>query len=493
MDTLKDKAKKKRDKRQERKVIQIPVETIKPELKTPANIETQRVAERKAIETTPATVAGVNAPDLSKPAAMAVRGYQDRGAVEKANPTPIATPTQVAAQNPSGGITNANIEAAKTAIAEANKPLTLSDLLEKQRKKAEVEKTDAAKMQKYYALTDALSALGKIGGSVVGGAVGGNVMDSAPAVPEYKESRGYLEAFEKAKQANDRLRALDDAEYNLALKDEERSYKQQEAKLEREYRKQLLDYENQLKQAQAQRNYDLELALKTKIENLTHEHRMAQEKLKGDYETEQSKIYQDTVKIQSGAKNTGSGRKTGGTSSEKVIPIFFKDKSVQYIPDSTLAAIKAYLINNSIGEGKKAISIDASNVDSIIRDNPELINELLINSGVIEAPNAEDATEHEVVETTSAPANTKAPQAETKKTTRTTTPKVDVVESKNSLRKSDYYMGEIDPLLAEEITPKKASVPAFNIVSDGRGGVRIIQAATQQDNADDWETAYERK
>ena len=88
-------------------------------------------------------------------------------------------------------------------------------------------------MQKYYALTDALKALGQMGGTAIGGAIGGNMLDSASKVDEYKPSRGYLDAIEKSKKANDRLRALDEKEFNLAynknLREEERAYKQKMA------------------------------------------------------------------------------------------------------------------------------------------------------------------------------------------------------------------------------------------------------------------------
>lgn len=377
MDTLKDKANKKRASRKEKTVI----------------------------ESAPATVDGTNAPDLKKPEALAIRGYQNRGAINAVTPTTVVTPTasvanpsapkgvyetgpesiatpnQAVVQNPSGGITNANIEAAKTAIAEADKPLTLSDLLEKQRKKAETEKTDAAKMQKYYALTDALNALGKIGGSVVGGAVGGNVMDSAPAVPEYKESRGYLDAFEKAKQANDRLRELDDMEYNLALKDEERSYKQQEAKLEREFRKQLLDYENQLKQAQAQKNYDLELALKTKIENLTHEHKMAQEKLKGEYVLREKDKSKEIVTIQ----NQGRGM------DKDYIPMAMANGKGVMIPKSYYEDMLDFYIGEVIG-GETATK---DNVKSLIRKNPQLVNNYLAMFGYMDEEDTSETKSNE--------------------------------------------------------------------------------------------------
>jgi hypothetical protein len=89
------------------------------------------------------------------------------------------------------------------------------------------EKTDAEKMQRYHALTDVFNAFGKMGGAAVGGAIGGDALVGASA-KEYQPNRGYLDAIEKAKAANDRIRALDDTGFqfqlNKQLRDEQRDY-----------------------------------------------------------------------------------------------------------------------------------------------------------------------------------------------------------------------------------------------------------------------------
>lgn len=371
MATLKDKANKKRASRKEKTVIEsapAKVEGVNaPELNSPAEIESQRL---RGVEPVTA-VTPVAAPVATQMNPSAPKGVYMN--------TRVQTPNQVIQQNPSV-IKNANIEAAKEAVAEANKPLTLSDLLAKQREKAIQEKTDAAKMQKYYALTDAFGTLGKIGGSVVGGAIGGNVMDSAPSVPEYKESRGYLEAFEKAKKANDRLRALDDAEYNLALRDEERTYKQQEAKLEREYRKQLADYEHQLKLAQAQKNADLELEIKTKIENLNHEHRMAQEKLKGDYAIAEKNLSKEIVTIQNNGK---------GASKKDYVPMAMANGKGVMIPKDYYNDMLDFYTGSEIG-GEIATK---DNVKALIRKNPQLVNDYLSMFGYTEEAETTESKE----------------------------------------------------------------------------------------------------
>lgn len=307
---------------------------------------------------------------------------------EKANKKRSSRQSAKVIETPSV-IKNENIEATKEAIEEANKPLTLSDLLAEQRKKAEQEKTDAAKMQKYYALTDAFSALGKIGGAAIGGAVGGNAMDSAPAVAEYQPSRGYIDAFERAKQANDRLRAIDDKDFNLALREEDRSYRQQEAKLERGYRKQLAIFESELRAAQAQKDAELELEIKTKIENLNHEHKMALEKLKGDNAIEEKMWSKAIVDSQMAGKNSGYG----GIIGKDVIPVRFSNRKVVNIPTGYYNEIANSLMGRDIN-GKY---IDKSNIRQFIEDNPELINEYLVDYGLVEAP-AEQPVEEQITE-----------------------------------------------------------------------------------------------
>jgi hypothetical protein len=48
------------------------------------------------------------------------------------------------------------------------------------------------------------------------------------------------------------------------------------------------------------------------------------------------------------------------------------------------------------------------------------------------------------------------------------------VPSKESMY-TKYHLGEADPLLEEEINATKVAKPLFEIVNDGRGGVKIIQ------------------
>ena len=253
-------------------------------------------------------------------------------------------------------------------------------MLANQRAQYMKEKTDAVKMQKYSALTDALNAIGKMGGTAIGGAIGGNMLDSAPVVGEYQPSRGYVDAFEQARQANERLRALDEKEFNLALRDEDRSYRQQEAKLDREYRKQLLDYEHQLRQAQAQKNYDLELELKTKIENLTHEHDMARENLSGQYEIKSKDKSLEIVREQNRDKSDGYGK--SGTVGKDFIPVRFSNRKVVDIPIGYYNEI----VNSLIGRDVNGVYVDENNARKVIEDNPELINEYLVDYGIVEAP-----------------------------------------------------------------------------------------------------------
>lgn len=188
----------------------------------------------------------------------------------------------------------------------ATKPLTFSDMLEAQRQNIVKDKTDAVKMQKYYALTDALKALGQMGGAAVGGAIGGGVLDSAPSVPEYKESRGYLDAVERARKADDRLRALEEQDFNLAYskqqRDEERAYNEKNRKEEREYQAEQnrLNREYQAEQARITREWnkavaDGDFARKAELEkellSLKNRYAAADDQRSKDYLQKQYDLY----------------------------------------------------------------------------------------------------------------------------------------------------------------------------------------------------------
>lgn len=358
MSTRKEKADKKKAERQ-KAVIQPkgPAVNATPELNAPAQIEPLRRTTLNKIEPVQGKATVNNGP---------------RGSV-----IPDVVPVQ-------GKAVAMNQEQASVPVNPATKPLTLSDMLAPLRNSIVKEKTDAAKMQQYYALADAFSALGKMGGAAIGGAIGGNALDSAPNVGEYKESRGYLDAFERAKQANDRLRALDEKAFSLALRDEERSYRQQEAKLDREYRRQMAILENDLRAAQAKKNAELELEVKTKIENLTHQHDMDLANLRGQQAIEEKKLSKEIVDSQMAGRNGGNSS-NGGVIGKDIIPVRFSNREVVNIPAGYYDLIANSLIDRDIN----GVYVDKTNVNRVIEDNPDLIKEYLVDYGLMEAPAVE--------------------------------------------------------------------------------------------------------
>ena len=339
MSTLKEKANKKRAKKQE--------QTIAPKSMQSYNIKPKE-SEVNVDATIKAPAPIMRDEPLEKLNSIT-------GVAESLTPASIATPHGHMA-------TQQNVD---TEVPEEPTPTItslLSNQLEERRKAANKEKTDAVKMQKYYALTDALRSLGQMGGAIVGGAIGGNVLDSAPQVGEYKESRGYINAFEKAKQANDRLRRLDEEEFNLAVADAERNYKQQQDKLYRDFQKEMADYKAKIEQA----TYANNLALKSQYEAeaaeaeqqyweeraaINHKYGMEEKEYGRGYAQYQKDLYAD--------KDNS--------------PIIFKGGSIVNVPKKYHDAIRTYLMDEKIGE----ITVDKYNVDSVIKNNPKMVYDLL--------------------------------------------------------------------------------------------------------------------
>lgn len=305
---------------------------------------------------------GVKYPEYQTNAAYAIRDIEQK------------MPTGATQQKVAGAPNGVNIP----------KPKTLSDYLAEQRANLQKDKTDAAKMQKYYALTDVFNALGKMGGAAVGGAIGGNVLDSAPAVGEYQQSRGYLDAFERAKQANEKLRALDEKEFNLAYskqeRDEERAYAEKQkaeqraheaeqkaeeraykAKMEeedRKFQKEMADYRAKIEQAATEGNLRLKAQLEAEAAEKEYAHEAAMKELS-----------LEITRMQMSGKNSGGSSK----SNEKSKSVIFNDKTKMDIPDSAYDAIVDALMDSEInGE-----YVDKDNVKRIIRDNPKLIKEYM--------------------------------------------------------------------------------------------------------------------
>lgn len=289
---------------------------------------------------------------------------------ENVDPTPVVGKAEV--QNPTG-ITNPAVEAAK--------PKTLSELLADQRKAAIKDKTDAAKMQKYYALTDAFSALGKMGGAAIGGAIVGNMLDSAPIVADYQPSRGYIDAFEKAKQANDRIRALDEKVFNLAARDEERAYndkvraadrkyQDEQNKLNREFQAEQNRLTREWNKAVADGNREAQAQIERDLAILRHQNDMALQRLRNQGALDEKTAGQAYSKWQADMYNT--------------TPIRYSDGTTIKIPDNYYEAIRRSLINTKVND--KAITKD--NVDSFIVNNPALINQYLADWGFV--PNKQE-------------------------------------------------------------------------------------------------------
>jgi hypothetical protein len=261
---------------------------------------------------------------------------------------------------------NAKVSAAKAEATTPTTASTFSDMLAQRRnelrKTAEQDKTDAVKMQKYYALTDALGALGKMGGAAIGGAIGGNIGDSAPIVADYQPSRGYVEAFEKAKQANERLRALDEQDFQLAYakqqRDEEREYKAKIDALDRKYKKELIDYEAKIKKAIAQDNAELEAKLKADYATMLHEYDIELAKVKGQYNLDEKKLGLTTSKWQAETYNT--------------TPVKLSNGKIVLVPNNYYNSIK-----DSLVDGK---DITDKNVEQYIRANAD---DILSEWGII--------------------------------------------------------------------------------------------------------------
>lgn len=251
---------------------------------------------------------------------------------------------------------------------------TLSDMLAKQRQVAIQEKTDAAKMQKYYALTDALGALGKMGGVAVGGAIGGGMMDSAPIVGEYKESRGYLNAFEKAKQANARLKELDNMQYQLAVRDEERSYKQQQDKLNRDYQKMLIDYKNQIDRANADKDYERSKELKMAIADMEQKHKKEMLELTKKYEQENLKIKNQYRQSEQAGSRANMQYQHDLYNS---VPLAFNDGTGIRMSKNDYEGLLRFFNGKKIGN----VTVNKDNIDTFLRDNPKLVNDYITAIG----------------------------------------------------------------------------------------------------------------
>jgi hypothetical protein len=196
------------------------------------------------------------------------------------------------------------------------------EIMKERRKGLVQEKTDAEKMQRYHALTDVFNALGKMGGSVIGGAIGGDALVGT-STKDYQPNRGYLDAIEKAKAANDRIRALDDTAFQLhankQLRDEQWAREDKKIAEQREY-------ETQVRQIQM--DFQAELA------RLNNEWAMASIERKKEIEIELAELQQKhqkellRLKDELGGYGYGSGSGSGSRPKLRQISVNGKNYTI---------------------------------------------------------------------------------------------------------------------------------------------------------------------
>lgn len=237
----------------------------------------------------------------------------------------------------------ASIEAAESVV----KPRTIQDIFNEHKQNAIKEQTNAQKMQQYYALADVLKSFGQMGGGMIGGALNGKMVDSMPNVGEYKESRGYINAFENAKKAKDRLRELDNMEYQLALVNDDRTWKQQQAALDREFRSKeqqlardwdvkFFDYKTKIEQAIADKNLAAQQKWQKELMADKQAYKLELAKIRGDYELKARRI------------SAYSGGR-GGKNTPEPHTIVFEDNTTLDMTPSAYKALFARYENSPFG------------------------------------------------------------------------------------------------------------------------------------------------
>lgn len=268
--------------------------------------------------------------------------------------------------------------------AETETAPTIEEMLEERRKAAQAEKTDAQKMQRYYALTDAMKALGKMGGAAVGGAIGGDVLAGATPV-EYKPNRGYLDAIENAKKASDRLRSIDDTGFQLAVskqqRDEERAYEARQTrekreheaqvrederafkreidKADREWQKVMADYTAAIRQAELEKNYELKAKYEAERDAEEQKYWEKRAAIEHKYNVEEKGVISANQQAQIDAYNK--------------VPLAFDDGTAMNLTKGQQDGMRLFFMGKEIG----GVIVDKDNVDAVIRANPRLAREYM--------------------------------------------------------------------------------------------------------------------
>lgn len=250
---------------------------------------------------------------------------------------------------------------------------TIEEMLAGLRKPVEDQKTSAEKMQRYYALTDAMKALGRMGGAAVGGSIGGDVLAGATPV-EYKPNRGYIEAIENAKKASDRLRSIDDTGFKLAfskqqrdeqrayeaqVREEERAFKREIDKADREWQKVMADYTAAIRQAELEKNYELKA------------------KYEAERDAEEQKYWEKRAAIEHKynveEKGVISANQQAQIDAYSKVPLAFDDGTAMNLTKGQQDGMRLFFMGKEID----GVIVDKDNVDAAIRANPRLAREYM--------------------------------------------------------------------------------------------------------------------
>lgn len=372
------KAEKRRAERQERKIKgnaemqqptvepQVSTEPVEQQIPSTTTIQEQMAEKVRNSANAPATI---NAGTPTLPTLNSDRGVIPT--IQTGGPLETTSPTAQKLERPE---TTAQTPAAPS-FADM-----LSTRLAEMKEEAKQEKTDAVKMQKYHALANVLNSIGKLGGAAVGGAIGGNMADSAPNTGEYKRSQGYIDAFEKAKKASDRLRDLDNQEYNLLARNEEREYnkfvrdaeneyKAQMMQLQREWDKEFFTYKTAIEQANAQQNMELRAKLEAefaeKQQQFKEQTMLLQHNLEKKIKDYEYNIYE----------KKGEDKK-----SKETTPFTLNNRTKVDIPDKIYNEMVSFFVHQGNVGG---VEVDEDNVLRELRKNPKLVNEFLALYGVV--------------------------------------------------------------------------------------------------------------
>ena len=316
--------------------------------------------------------------------------------------------------------TTTTTSAGKTDVTtKAEEPKRFSDLFSESRKALQQKKTDAAKMQKYYALADALKVIGDMGGTAIGGAIGGDALGGATPTEQSKPSRGYIEAFEKAKAADEALAKLDQEEYKLEVayekKKEEREYKAAQAAILQEYKieleklrreginateekkAELREKEILLRANCSQSLAELKSTLKYNNDLSLLDERAEDQMDIIDYRTNAQKDVID-YRIENGLYDSRRSRETK--------PVRFRDGTNMEIPLTYYESMKQDLIGDD-WNGKR---VTKDNVEQYIRNNPNVVKDYLRGFGVeVGASTPARTSSTPAPATTPAPASAPAP------------------------------------------------------------------------------------